>query len=164
MADYRQVEARRAHAAAHAPEAYARDADALRRMQACRAAGVAAPSRTLATRDTDAAESLRPRVRSRLATRMPLAYARDADALRRIQACRAAGVAAPRRKSATRMLPKNACRAAGVAAPRRKSATRMLPKNARRAAESFRASFVSMPQSRARSMVRVWLGAAPPRR
>ena len=48
MADYRQVAARRAHAAAHAPEAYARDADAFRRMHACRAA-----------------ESLRPRVRRR---------------------------------------------------------------------------------------------------
>ena len=74
MADYRQVAARRAHAAAHAPEAYARDADAFRRMQACRAA-----------------ESLRPRVRSRLATRMQqsrcaLAHARDADAFRRMHA------------------------------------------------------------------------------
>ena len=34
MADYRQVAARRAHAAAHAPQAHARDTDAFRRMHA----------------------------------------------------------------------------------------------------------------------------------
>ena len=48
--------------------------------------------RSSVRRDTDAAEPMCPRVRS------------DADALRRVHACRAAGVAALKRTSATRML------------------------------------------------------------
>ena len=68
MADYPQVAARRAHAAAHAPEAHARDTDAAESLRPSRtlalrdtdASGSLRPSRTLATRDTDAAGSLCP--------------------------------------------------------------------------------------------------------
>ena len=92
MADYPQVAARTAHAAARAPKAYARDAHAFRRMHACRAA-----------------ESLRPRVRSRLATRMPLAYGGDADAFRRMHACRAAESMRSGVRRRRGCFPKSAC-------------------------------------------------------
>ena len=70
MADYPQVAARRAHAAAHAPQAHARDTDAFRRMHAAQQSRCAlAYARRLATRMQQSRCALA--YARRLATRMP---------------------------------------------------------------------------------------------
>jgi hypothetical protein len=106
--------------------------------------------RSSVRRDTDAAEPMRPRVR------------RDADAFRRMHAAESLRPRVRRRrgcfpKSAGMPRSRSRCALAYVG-----DADAFRRVHACRAAEFRRATFVSMPESRARSMVRAWLGAAHP--
>jgi hypothetical protein len=145
MADYPQVAARRAHAAAHAPEAHAsrhgcsRVAAPLAYARDSRhgCSRVAAPlayardSRHGCSRVAAPLAYARDSRHGCSRVVVPLAYARDADAS---EECTHAAPAESMRSSVRRrrgcFRRMHACRACRVDALQRTSATRMLPKNA----------------------------------